>query len=234
MAKIYGSETSSMVVDHCLQIFGGYGFIEEYPMAMPYRDDRINQIWEGTNEINRAIITGYMMKKVLMEEISLRDYLKNLNNFLGTAAEENNKDPFSKEKHALESAKMLTALIFQEALCSFGQDLKHEQQLSETLADMFTHLFTAESLIARVQQVISPKRNSGMAMNIAKIDVAESLLDIILMSGKCLNRIFEENTPKDILNTVKKLSSKMTLNTDTIKLKKLLGEYMFEQKKYPF
>ena len=73
-----------------------------------------------------------------------------------------------------------------------------------------------------------------MAMNIAKIDVAESLLDIILMSGKCLNRIFEENTPKDILNTVKKLSSKMTLNTDTIKLKKLLGEYMFEQKKYPF
>ena len=81
MAKIYGSETSSMVVDNCLQIFGGYGFIEEYPIAMPYRDDRINQIWEGTNEINRAIITGYMMKKVLMEEISLRDYLKNLNDF---------------------------------------------------------------------------------------------------------------------------------------------------------
>ena len=143
MAKIYGSETSSMVVDHCLQIFGGYGFIEEYPMAMPYRDDRINQIWEGTNEINRAIITGYMMKKVLMEEISLRDYLKNLNDFLDTSVEQNKDEPFKKEKHALKSAKMLTALIFQEALCSFGQDLKHEQQLSETLADMFTHLFTA-------------------------------------------------------------------------------------------
>ena len=79
MANIYGSETSSMVVNNCLQIFGGYGFIEEYPIAMAYRDDRINQIWEGTNEINRAIITGYMMKKVLMEEISLRDHLRNLN-----------------------------------------------------------------------------------------------------------------------------------------------------------
>ena len=64
--------------------------IEEYPMAIPYRDDRINQIWEGTNEINRAIITGYMMKKVLMEEISLRDYLKNLKDFL-TPLEKNKK-----------------------------------------------------------------------------------------------------------------------------------------------
>ena len=234
MAKIYGSETSSMVVDHCLQIFGGYGFIEEYPMAMPYRDDRINQIWEGTNEINRAIITGYMMKKVLMEEISLRDYLKNLNDFLGTSGEQNKDEPFKKEKHALKSAKLLTAMIFQEALCSFGQDLKHEQQLSETLADMFTHLFTAESLIARVQQAISAEQNSTMSMNIAKIDIAESFLDMILLSTKCLNRIFVEKTPKNISDVVKKLTFKMKLSTDTIMLKKLLGEYIFEQKKYPF
>ena len=81
---------------------------------------------------------------------------------------------------------------------------------------------------------MSSKKNSAMAMNIAKIDVAESFLDIILMSEKCLNRIFEEKTPGHISDTVKKLSSKMTLNTDTLMLKKLLGEYMFEQKKYPF
>ena len=65
-----------MIVDNCLQIFGGYGFIEEYPIAMAYRDDRINRIWEGTNEINRSIITGYLMKNVLMEEISLRDIIQ--------------------------------------------------------------------------------------------------------------------------------------------------------------
>ena len=81
MAKVYGSETSDMVVDNCMQIFGGYGFIEEYSIAMAYRDDRINRIWEGTNEINRAIISGYMMKKVLTEEISLRDILKDLDSF---------------------------------------------------------------------------------------------------------------------------------------------------------
>ena len=234
MAKIYGSETSSMVVDHCLQIFGGYGFIEEYPMAMPYRDDRINQIWEGTNEINRAIITGYMMKKVLTEEISLRGYLKNLDHFLESTCKPKNEDLFNKEKYALESAKMLTSLIFQEALCVFGQDLKHEQQLSETLADMFTHIFTAESVIARVQQTISSNEKSLMTINIAKIDVSESLLEIILMSGKCLNRVFSESTPKYIAVYANRLTSKMSLDTDIISLKRLLGEYMFEQKEYPF
>ena len=234
MAKIYGSETSSMVVDHCLQIFGGYGFIEEYPMAMPYRDDRINQIWEGTNEINRAIITGYMMKKVLTEEISLRGYLKNLDSFLESTNKPKNEDLFNKEKHALESAKMLTSLVFQEALCVFGQDLKHEQQLSETLADMFTHIFTAESVIARVQQTTSSNEKSLMTINIAKIDVSESLLEIILMSGKCLNRVFSESTPKNITDYANRLTSKMSLDTDIISLKRLLGEYMFEQKEYPF
>ena len=125
MVKIYGSETSSMVVDQCLQIFGGYGFIEEYPMAMAYRDDRINQIWEGTNEINKIIITGYMMKKVLMEEISLRDFLKELDDFINSDLSHTTDDHLTVEKHGLEAAKKLSVLIFQEALCEFGQDLKH-------------------------------------------------------------------------------------------------------------
>jgi alkylation response protein AidB-like acyl-CoA dehydrogenase len=71
MAKVYGSDTCHFVINEGLQIFGGYGFLEEYPMASAYRDDRINQIWEGTNEINRQIITGFMMKKALMEELPI-------------------------------------------------------------------------------------------------------------------------------------------------------------------
>ena len=91
MAKVYGSETSDKVVDTCLQIFGGYGFIEEYPIDMAYRDDRINRIWEGTNEINRSIITGYMMKKVLMEEISLREHTKKIKAFSDKKNSKNSK-----------------------------------------------------------------------------------------------------------------------------------------------
>ena len=234
MAKVYGSETSDMVVDNCMQIFGGYGFIEEYSIAMAYRDDRINRIWEGTNEINRAIISGYMMKKVLTEEISLRDILKDLDSFLLSNNHKGNRDIFSIEKHAVEAAKRLAVLIFQEALCEFGQDLKHEQQLSEAFADIFTHIFTSESVICRAQQTMSSNGISNMSFNIAKIDVAESLLDVRSLSSKCLNRIFSEEVPNRIMGPVIKLHDIINLNTDTISLKRSLGEYMIEKKDYPF
>ena len=234
MAKVYGSETSDMVVDNCLQIFGGYGFIEEYPIAMAYRDDRINRIWEGTNEINRAIISGYMMKKVLTEEISLRDFLKDLNTFIAADVQANSQDNFAIEKHAVQATKKLVVLIFQEALCEFGQDLKHEQQLSEAFADIFTHIYTSESVICRVQQTLSSNGTSNMPVNIAKINVAESLLEVRSLSAKCLNRIFSENVPTSIMRSVTKLHDIINLDTDTISLKKDLGEFMIDRKDYPF
>ena len=234
MAKVYGSETSDMVADNCLQIFGGYGFIEEYPIAMAYRDDRINRIWEGTNEINRAIISGYMMKKVLTEEISLRDFLKDLNTFIAADVQANSQDNFAIEKHAVQATKKLVVLIFQEALCEFGQDLKHEQQLSEAFADIFTHIYTSESVICRVQQTLSSNGTSNMPVNIARINVAESLLEVRSLSSKCLNRIFSENVPTSIMRSVTKLHDIINLDTDTISLKKDLGEFMIDRKDYPF
>ena len=234
MAKVYGSETSDMVADNCLQIFGGYGFIEEYPIAMAYSDDRINRIWEGTNEINRAIISGYMMKKVLTEEISLRDFLKDLNTFIAADVQANSQDNFAIEKHAVQATKKLVVLIFQEALCEFGQDLKHEQQLSEAFADIFTHIYTSESVICRVQQTLSSNGTSNMPVNIAKINVAESLLEVRSLSAKCLNRIFSENVPTSIMRSVTKLHDIINLDTDTISLKKDLGEFMIDRKDYPF
>ena len=228
MAKVYGSETSSMVVDNCMQIFGGYGFIEEYPIAMAYRDDRINQIWEGTNEINRSIITGYMMKNVLMEKISLSNIVHNTKDL--PEKKVNEKDIFSKEKIGVEASKRLVVHIFHEALCEFGQDLKHEQQLSEALADMFTYLYTSESVIYRAQQTLPPT----MTTNIVRINVTESILEINTLAIKCLNRIFSGHVTTKILDTTGDLQEKMQLNTDTMDLKRSLAEYILEKKVYPF
>ena len=190
MAKVFGSETSSMIVDNCMQIFGGYGFIEEYPIAMAYRDDRINQIWEGTNEINRAIITGYMMKNVLMEKISLTNILNKPKDI--HQKEIKKKDIFFKEKIGVDASKRLVILIFHEALCEFGQDLKHEQQLSEAIADMLTYLYTCESVICRAQQALSSSKASSMIINIVRVNISESVIEINTLALKCLNHIFSK------------------------------------------
>ena len=234
MAKVFGSESSNLIVDEALQIHGGNGFTEEYPLARAYRDDRINRIWEGTNEINRAIVTGYMMKKVLMEEISLRDYLKGVDDFLATESPDIAEDLFQAEKSALESAKRLASLVFQEALCEYGQDLKHEQQLSEALADIFTYIYTAGSVISRARQSQSSIGISNMSSVIARIFTAESLLEVKSLSNICLNKIFMETIPEDFKDTVIQLESRMTLNTDTISLKQSLADFMYTKNNYPF
>ena len=233
MTKVYGSETSSMVVDNCLQIFGGYGYIEEYPLAMAYRDDRINQIWEGTNEINRAIITGYMMKKVLMEEVSIRNKLKGYD-LLVSGNNRDLKDPLSSEKYAIDCAKMLSALIFQEALFLYGQDLKHEQQLSEAIADIFTHIFAMESVVSRCQQAIKSNVDSNMIVKIAKINTSESLHDIDTLSKRCLNYIVSQPISSETKKLASVLRNKLNLDTDTITLKRMLGNYMLAESDYPF
>jgi alkylation response protein AidB-like acyl-CoA dehydrogenase len=234
MAKVFGSESSDMVVDGCLQILGGYGFTEEYPMARAYRDDRINRIWEGTNEINRAIITGYMMKKVLMEEISLRDFLRDLDSFLEEAIPDIAEDQFQSEKNGLDAAKRLASLVFQEALCEYGQDLKHEQQLSEALADMFNLIFTSGSVISRATQAQNLNGTSNMSSAIARIFAAESLHEIKTLANVCLNKIFKETIPTELKESVMALEDRMTLNTDTISLKQDLADFMTTQKTYPF
>ena len=234
MAKVFGSETSDKCVDHCLQIFGGYGFIEEYPMAMAYRDDRINRIWEGTNEINRAIITGYMMKKVLMEEISLRDYIKDLDEFISNENHINSEDPLCLQKQALQAAKKLAVLLLHEALCKYGQDLKHEQQLSEAMADIFTNIFTAGSVISRVQQNLDSNITSQMSVSIAEIYITESLLEISSITNVCINRIFKSPIPVKINKSIDALLRMICLDTDIIYLKQELANYMYDQKTYPF
>ena len=122
---------------------GGYGFLEEYFLAGAYRDDRINPIWEGTNEINRQIISGFMMKKALMEELPIREAIREISDFMSNGQLKLKDDTLAEECHSIETAKRFALYLFNEALCKYGQDLKHEQQLTEIIADIFMDIYTA-------------------------------------------------------------------------------------------
>ena len=139
MVKVFGSDCSHWVIDQGLQILGGYGFLEEYPLASAYRDDRINQIWEGTNEINRQIVTGFFMKKALTDELPIRESIRDIDRFLKSKVSA--KDALlSDEYKTVEAAKKLALLLFDRSVSEYAQDLKNEHQVVEMLSDIFLSL----------------------------------------------------------------------------------------------
>lgn len=233
MTKVFGSEMSDEVIDHALQILGGYGFIEEYGVARAYRDDRINRIWEGTNEINRMIISGYMMKKILMEEIPFRDEIAKTDSFLSNGSLEWNS-PLINEARVIESAKRLAMELIHEALCEFGQDLKHEQMLTELIADILIDIFTTESTLVRVHNNQNSEAHFHIIDAISKVQSAEMSTRVSSWSLTGFNRIFKGNIPEEIKNKLNTFQKKMELPLDIIKLKRNIAESISNINSYPF
>jgi len=134
ISKILGSETLAYTVDEGLQIMGGAGFIEEYPMAGAYRDERINRIFEGTNEINRMIIGGYVLKKSILEEIPIRMCIQERNDIW--VPSNDLEGAFKEYFEVVEFCRSLLLSITNHLILEYGQDLKNEQWILEPFADL--------------------------------------------------------------------------------------------------
>ena len=233
MVKVFGSDCSHWVIDQGLQVLGGYGYLEEYSLAPAYRDDRINQIWEGTNEINRQIITGFMMKKALTEELPFRDSIQKIDSFLNEK-QSSNISEFSKEFDSVESAKKLGLYLFNESLIAFGQDLKNEHQIMEMLADIFTDIYTAESAIIRTKKIMDSDNPIPTSKDISIVFISEMVSRVITKTHSILNTLYDGPVSEDIISKVSKFEKRMRLSANTVQLKRNIAEYVFEQKKYPY
>ena len=144
ICKVFGSETLSDVADEGIQIFGGYGFSEEYPLARVYRDNRVDRIFEGTNEINRMVITGYFLRDALMEKLPVREAAKGWDH-----APQPVEGPLAWEDAALERLRGLLLKFLEQAIILYGQDLKNEGMAGEALADLAIGYYAASSSFLR-------------------------------------------------------------------------------------
>jgi len=234
MAKIYGSESMAYVLDEGIQTMGGYGFVEEYPLASTYRSDRINRIWEGSNEINRQIIAGYMIKRALLDELPIREKISEIDSFLSKSPSFNDSNPLSKEKYAIDTGKQVALLLFHNALNEYGQDLKHEQQLTEILANMFLELFTAESTLGRAAFSVESSQADLVVLDIARVHTAEVCLSLLNMALTGLNGITRGSLSEEMVDYLKQFEARMLLPTDIIGLKRKIANYTYSQQSYPF
>jgi alkylation response protein AidB-like acyl-CoA dehydrogenase len=167
--KVWGSEMLDMVVDHTLQIYAGYGYVEEYPAERAYRDSRINRIFEGTNEINRLIITGWLMKRATQGQLPLLQAIKQLMDEVmsGPSAGEELEGPLAAERKMLANAKKLGLFAAGAASQKYMMALPDQQEVMGALADCIMEVFGLESCILRAEKLIAVRGEAGAKQAIA-------------------------------------------------------------------
>lgn len=186
--KVAGSEVLDYVVDEGVQIYGGYGFSEEYPMARAYRDSRINRIFEGTNEINRMLIMDMLLKRAMKGQIDLmspamavQKELMSIPDF-GDAEDEG---IFASEKKSIRNLKKAVLMVAGAGVQKLMTKLESEQEILMNIADMLIELYQAESIILRVEKLIAMRGEEACAVHKDMVRVfVSSAIDKANLKGK--------------------------------------------------
>jgi alkylation response protein AidB-like acyl-CoA dehydrogenase len=168
IAKVFCSEVLAQVVDEVVQIHGGYGFIHEYPAERFYRDERINRIFEGTNEINRLLIPGTILRRAMKGEIPLqREAMKAFESLMTPSFDEiDDAVPFAAEKALLANLKKAFLVLAGSAVQKFMDRIKDEQEILLAAADVAINIFAIESAVLRAEKILpglSEARKAGVA-----------------------------------------------------------------------
>lgn len=233
ICKIVGSEALAYCADEGVQIFGGSGFCEEYPAAGVYRDERINRIFEGTNEINRLIISGTVLKKAILEELPIRDVLITRKEKMWTNNEFD--DNISKEADVIEYCKSLGLVVLDDIINIYGQDFKNKQWLIEPFADIICSVSIMHNCFLRYNQLTSGNHKDN-TLSVLKLTVSHHFNKILsraktINSHICVLMNFKDDNEKyDFCNIIS--SQKLNYFPDEICLKKNIVNEFYKQEKY--
>ena len=169
IVKVWGSEMVDYVVDETVQIYGGYGFVEEYPAERAYRDARINRIFEGTNEINRLIITGFLLKRAMSGQLPLMPAIKKLMDEVlsGPSAGEEMEGPLAEERKLVGQAKKLGLFAAGAATQKYMAAIQEQQEVMGAIADMTIETYAMESAVLRAQKIAEQKGEAAAALPVA-------------------------------------------------------------------
>ncbi|MBV9226282.1 MAG: acyl-CoA dehydrogenase family protein [Acidobacteriaceae bacterium] len=215
--KVWGSEMLDTVVDHVLQIYGGYGYVEEYPAAPAYRDARINRIFEGTNEINRLIITGWLMKRAMTGQLALLPAIKRVMDEITEPqlASDDAEGPLSNERRILANAKKLSLFAAGAASQKHMQDLQDQQEIMGALADCIIEVYALESCLLRAEKLLARGDGSAAkkAVAMTQLHAVKSLGTVEASARKVISAVAEGDMLRMQMAILRRLSKHEPANT---------------------
>lgn len=235
ISKVLGSETLDFCVDEGVQIFGGYGFHEDYPIARLYRDSRINRIFEGTNEINRLVIIQMLMKRATAGTLPLIPAAMKLREELlaGPSLEEPPAGEFGEEERALERAKKIFLLAAGTAVEKFRDQLASNQEVVAALANIVMDIYAMESALRRAQKAASSRSAVASAMAEATRAFVYDAMDHIEKDARtALAGTESGDTLATLLAALRRFAKHAPV--DMIALRRSVADAVLAQDRYPF
>ena len=187
ICKVYCSEGLNRVASECLQMHGGYGYVEDYPAEMAFRDARINMIFEGTNEINRLLIPGMILKRAMQGRLNLMPWVGGLENGPGSPAD----GPLAAEMDAVEKMKGTAGILLQTAAMKYMQGLEKQQQLLLMLSDLIIDSYVLDSTVARSRQRHADGGNTTVIDAMTRLLVADGAARVQTNATQLLHAIAE-------------------------------------------
>jgi alkylation response protein AidB-like acyl-CoA dehydrogenase len=232
--KVWGSEMIDYVVDETMQIYGGYGFVEEYPAERAYRDARINRIFEGTNEINRLIITGFLLKRAMSGQLALMPAIKKLMDevLAGPSVGEELNGPLADERKLVSQAKKLGLFVAGSATQKYMQTIQDQQEVMGAIADIVIETYAMESAVLRAQKMVENKGEAAAAIPIAmtRIYLTQAMDKIESAAKKVIAAVAEGDMLRTQLAILRRLAKHEPFNT--IELAQQVAQKVIERGKY--
>ena len=230
ISKVVGSEALAYCADEGVQIFGGSGFCEEYPAAGVYRDERINRIFEGTNEINRLIIGGYTLKKSILEELPIRNMMSRYKNDSWVNLVQIDNSDMKESCNIIEFCR--TALLFtlNELILKYGQDFKNEQWVLEPFADMVICLSIMDTGFKRVKALNTDTEKYKNMLTVMNASVFNRYNEFVTNCRNVLRNLDEKD--KKRLSLFNDRLNELEVRHDIIKLKQDIIDVLYVKKEY--
>ena len=237
IAKIHGSEVLDYVVDQGVQIYGGMGYSADAPMERAYRDARISRIYEGTNEINRMLMVGMLLKRAMKGEVNLFEPAMAISKELTSVPSFESIDTselFAAEKEVLKNLKKVFLMVGGKAAMALQDKIEDEQEVMMNLADIMTEIYATESAILRTEKLISLKGEAACANQIAMTQVyLAGAVDKINAAAKEAIASFTSGDEQKVMMMGLKRYTKAEL-VNTKELRRKIADHMIAQGKYPF
>ncbi|WP_280145522.1 acyl-CoA dehydrogenase family protein [Bacillus amyloliquefaciens] len=231
--KMCGSETLDYIADEGVQIHGGYGFMQEYEVERAYRDSRINRIFEGTNEINRLIVTSTFLKKAVKGQLPLFEKAKALQEeLMMLMPEEPGSEPLEQEKYIVRQAKKIALLTAGLAAQKYGKEIEGEQEIMVNIADIVSALYALESAVLRTEKAIAADGAEKAAQKLlyTEIFAQEALQNIEAHAKESLIAMEEGDSLRMMLSVLRKLTRLTPKNL--IQKKREAAASVFREEKY--